>query len=145
MSDITPDIGAIPREGAQGLPLSGAATLAFSPNRFIVADAVEYMAQMPVGVIDLTVTSPPYDNLRDYKGYRFDAEAMLGGLYRVTKNGGVVVWVVGDKINGGRTLSSFEHALIGRRLGFVVRDVMIYRKKNTPFMRKNACTKDNSE
>lgn len=60
-------------------------------------------------------------------------------LYRVTKPGGVVVWVIGDKINGGRTLTSFDHAFAARKAGFVVHDVMIYQK-NTPFMRSNAYT-----
>ena len=110
-------------------------------NRFMIGDASSFMQDvMPKDVVDLTITSPPYDNLRDYNGYNFDAKAMFEGLHRVTKDGGVVVWVVGDKINGGRTLSSFDHAFIGRDAGFVVHDVMIYRKKNTPFMRSNAYT-----
>ena len=110
-------------------------------NCFVVADAVAYMeAHVPDHSIDLTVTSPPYENLRDYKGYRFDVSSMMRSLYRVTKQGGVVVWVVGDKINGGRSLVSFDHAFIGRECGFVIHDVMIYQKKNTPFMRSNAYT-----
>jgi len=109
-------------------------------NRFIVGDAVKIMARMPPGLIDLTITSPPYENLRDYGGYHFDARLMLSALYEVTKNGGVVIWVVGDKINGGRSLVSFEHAQMARNCGFVVHDVMIYQKKNTPFMRANAYT-----
>ena len=115
---------------------------AFSGNRFIVADAVEYMArEMPSEHVDLTVTSPPYDSLRNYNGYDFDARSMLEGLYRVTKKGGIVVWVVGEKIkHGSKSLSSFEHAFIGRDCGFSIHDVMIYRKKNTPFMRSNAYT-----
>ena len=59
------------------------------------------MAKMPDNFIDLTVTSPPYDNLRDYKGYSFPFEEIAKELYRVTKNGGVLVWVVGDAcVNG---------------------------------------------
>ena len=108
---------------------------------FIAADAVSYMQEnLPENIVDLTVTSPPYDNLRDYNGYSFDAMSMLSSLYRVTKPGGVVVWVTGDKINGGRSLTSFEHAIIARDVGFQVHDVMIYQKKNTPFMRSNAYT-----
>ena len=110
-------------------------------NRFIAADSIQYMRDhLPPACIDLTVTSPPYDNLRNYNGYDFDAAAMLKSLYRVTKPGGVVVWVVGERITGGRSLSSFEHAFIGRDCGFAVHDVMIYQKKNTPFMRSNAYT-----
>lgn len=110
-------------------------------NQFFVGNAAEIMDEMPGGMVNLTVTSPPYDNLRDYKGYQFDAKDMLQGLYRVTKPGGVVVWVVGDKIKSGmKSLTSFDHAFIGREVGFNVHDVMIYKKKNTPFMRSNAYT-----
>lgn len=107
---------------------------------FFVSDCVEFMSNMDEGVIDLTVTSPPYDNLRDYKGYSFDFENIAKQLYRVTKPGGIVVWVVGDKINGGRTLTSFRQAIFFQDIGFQMHDVMIYQKKNTPFMRSNAYT-----
>lgn len=103
-------------------------------------DCVEIMRGMSPDSIDLTVTSPPYDDLRDYKGYTFDFQGVASALYRVTKPGGVVVWVVGDKINGGRSLTSFQQGLGFRDAGFTMHDVMIYRKKNTPFMRSNACT-----
>ena len=104
------------------------------------AECAQYMQLMPEGVVDLTVTSPPYDNLRDYKGYEFPFEDIAGGLWRVTAEGGVLVWVVGDRINGGRSLTSFRQALHFQDLGFAVHDVMIYAKKNTPFMRSNAYT-----
>ncbi|MDR0516261.1 MAG: site-specific DNA-methyltransferase, partial [Fibromonadaceae bacterium] len=75
---------------------------------FYVADCVDFMTAMPDECIDLAVTSPPYDNLRDYKGYSFEFEQIADGLFRVIKEGGVLVWVVGDKINGGRSLTSFR-------------------------------------
>ena len=109
-------------------------------NQLYVADCVEFMERMEAESVDLTVTSPPYDDLRDYNGYSFDFEGVAAGLLRVTKPGGVVVWVVGDKINGGRTLSSFRQGIRFQKLGFQMHDVMIYRKKNTPFMRSNAYT-----
>ena len=105
-----------------------------------VAECAEYMQQMPAGVVPLTVTSPPYDDLRNYNGYSFAFEDIAAGLWHVTADGGVVVWVVGDRINGGRTLTSFRQALHFQELGFAVHDVMIYAKKNTPFMRSNAYT-----
>ena len=104
------------------------------------ADCVHYMETMGAGVVDLVVTSPPYDDLRDYTGFDFDCEAVAKGLAKVVKEGGVVVWVVGDRINGGRTLTSFDHAFIFRDAGFTVYDVMIFKKRNTPFMRKRAYT-----
>ena len=107
---------------------------------FHAADCMEFMRGMSDDLVDLTVTSPPYDNLRDYKGYRFDFRPIADELYRITKPGGVVVWVVGDRINGGRTLTSFEQGLYFRDIGFAMHDVMIYQKRNTPFMRSNAYT-----
>jgi len=105
------------------------------------SDCVEFMKSMDENSIDLTVTSPPYDELRDYKGYSFDFENIAKQLFRVTKKGGIVVWVVGDKIKkGNKTLTSFKQALYFQQVGFNVHDVMIYRKKNTPFMRSNAYT-----
>ena len=110
-------------------------------NEIICGDAVEIMKAMPPNSIDLVVTSPPYDELRNYNGYTFNFEGVARGLFRVIKKGGVVVWVVGDKINkGNRSLTSFKQALFFQDIGFNVHDVMIYRKKNTPFMRSNAYT-----
>lgn len=103
-------------------------------------DCVEYMKGMEEGTVDLVVTSPPYDDLRNYKGFKFDCEAVAKGLATVVKKGGVVVWVVGDRINGGRSLTSFEQAFTFRDAGFTVYDVMIFKKRNTPFMRKRAYT-----
>ena len=98
------------------------------------------MEAMDKNTIDLTITSPPYDDLRNYKGYSFDFENIARQLYRVTVMGGVLVWVVGDKIIGGRTLTSFRQGLFFQKIGFSMHDVMIYQKKNTPFMRSNAYT-----
>ena len=109
-------------------------------NEFIVGNSVEELKSWRRPCVDLTVTSPPYDNLRNYNGYSFDAKAMLEAILHVTVDGGVCVWVVGEKIKNGRSLTSFEHAFIGRDVGWTVHDVMIYQKKNTPFMRNNAYT-----
>lgn len=105
------------------------------------ADCVTFMKRCPDNFFDLTITSPPYDNLRDYNGYAFDVNKIAEQLFRTTKKGGVVVWVIGDKIkNGNKSLTSFKHAITFQEVGFNVHDVMIYRKKNTPFMRSNAYT-----
>ncbi len=109
-------------------------------NDIHVADSAKFMKKINDNMIDLTITSPPYDNLRNYNGYNFDFEGIAQQLFRVTKKGGVVVWVVGDKINAGRSLTSFRQALYFQEIGFNMHDVMIYAKKNTPFMRSNAYT-----
>jgi len=100
-------------------------------NQIICGDNVEVMRQMPDNCIDLTVTSPPYDNLRTYNGYSWEFEAVANELYRITKPGGVVVWVVGDAtINGSETGTSFRQALHFMDCGFNLHDTMIYAKKN---------------
>ncbi len=65
-------------------------------NQIICGDCLDVMSGFPDECIDLTLTSPPYDNLRKYQGYTFDFEGIAHELYRITKPGGVVVWVVGD-------------------------------------------------
>ena len=96
-------------------------------------NCIDTMARMDDGVIDLTVTSPPYDNLRTYKGYSFDFESIAKELYRVTKEGGVVVWVVGDAtIKGSETGTSFKQALYFKECGFRLHDTMIYQKSTPP-------------
>lgn len=89
---------------------------------------------VPDESIDLTVTSPPYDRLRTYQGYTFDLVDVVNELYRVTKKGGVIVWVVGDQvIKGSETGTSFRHALTFLKRGFRLHDTMIYQKKGRPF------------
>ncbi len=110
-------------------------------NKVYMGDCVKLMRSINENFIDLTVTSPPYDNLRDYEGYKFDFQNIAKELYRITKSGGIVVWVVGDKVEkGNRTLTCFKQCLFFQEVGFNVHDVMIYRKKNTPFVRSNAYT-----
>lgn len=80
--------------------------------------------------VDLTVTSPPYDNLRTYNGYTFDFETIARELYRVTKPGGVVVWVVSDEtLDGSESGTSFRQALYFKDVcGFNLHDTMIWNK-----------------
>jgi site-specific DNA-methyltransferase (adenine-specific) len=79
--------------------------------------------------IQLTVTSPPYDNLRKYKGFAWDFESLARELYRVTKPGGVVVWIVADAtVNGSETGTSFRQALYFMECGFNLHDTMIWNK-----------------
>jgi len=100
-------------------------------NTIIQGDCLEVMKTISDNTIDLTVTSPPYDNLRDYNGYTFDFENIAKELFRVTKDGGVVVWVVGDAtIKGSETGTSFKQALYFKEIGFNLHDTMIYEKIN---------------
>ena len=94
-------------------------------------DCVECMKQIEDNTIDLTVTSPPYDDLRKYNGYSFDFENTSKELYRITKDGGVVVWIVNDStVKGSESGTSFRQALYFKEVGFNLWDTMIWRKTN---------------
>lgn len=101
-------------------------------NKIHNEDCLATMSRMASGVVDLVLTSPPYDNLRKYEGYSFDFEKVAQELYRVVKNDGVVVWVVGDATHkGSESGTSFRQALYFMELGFKLHDTMIY-EKNSP-------------
>ncbi len=102
-------------------------------NSVIHAKSEEYLKEFPSDSIDLVITSPPYDDLRDYEGnlsWNFDIfKEISSELYRIVKKGGVVVWVVGDKtIKGNKSLTSFRQALHFQELGFNMYDIIIYEK-----------------
>ena len=100
-------------------------------NKIYNENCLDTMAKMPYNFIDLTVTSPPYDGLRTYNGYSFPFEDIAKELYRVTKEGGVVVWIVGDAtVKGSETGTSFKQALFFKEIGFRLHDTMIYYKNN---------------
>ena len=102
-------------------------------------DCLELMNNIPDSSIDLTVTSPPYDNLRTYNGninqWSFEKfQEIAKELYRVTENGGVVVWIVGDGvINGSESGTSFRQALYFKEIGFNIHDTMIWHKDTFSF------------
>jgi DNA modification methylase len=97
-------------------------------------NCISVMKQFDDNYIDLTVTSPPYDNLRKYEGISWNEniwKSVIEELYRITKLGGVVVWVVGDStIKGSETGTSFKQALFAKDCGFNLHDTMIYAKHN---------------
>lgn len=103
--------------------------------KLIQGDCLEIMPEIESGSVDLTVTSPPYDNLRNYNNSLVWCEhiwkPVIKELYRVTKKGGVVVWVAGDAtIKGSESGTSFKQALHFKEIGFNLHDTMIYHKPN---------------
>lgn len=107
-------------------------------NKIYCENCLDTMKRMSDNFVDLTVTSPPYDNLRDYKGYSFDFESIAKELFRITKEGGVVVWVVGDStVGGSESGTSFRQALFFKECGFRLHDTMIYQKNSYPFPPRN--------
>lgn len=120
--------------------------MAIELNRIYNENCLETMGRMPDDFIDLTITSPPYDNLRKYNGYTFEFEPIAKELFRVTKKGGVVVWVVGDAtINGSETGSSFRQALFFKECGFNLHDTMIWHKPNAFNFGSNKCYRQSFE
>jgi site-specific DNA-methyltransferase (adenine-specific) len=81
---------------------------------------------------------PAHNNLRNYKGRSFEFERITEDLFKAVKEGGVVVWVVGDKINGGGSPAGFRQGIYFQEIGFNTQDAMIYDKKNTLFTRFSA-------
>jgi len=94
-------------------------------------NCLDTMAKMPNEYIDFVITSPPYDDLRNYNGYSFDFENVAKALKRVLKKGGMIIWIVGDKTDkGSETLTSFKQALFFKKIGLRIHDTMIYYKNN---------------
>lgn len=103
-------------------------------NRIYNIDCLQGLKLLADNSIDLTVTSPPYDDLRNYKGYSFDFENIAKELYRVTKTGGILVWIVGDATSkGSESGTSFRQALYFKECGFNLHDTMIYEKNSSSF------------
>ena len=99
-------------------------------GKIYTEDCLVTMGKMPDAFIDLTITSPPYDDMRSYDGNNIvQFQKIAAELYRVTKLGGVAVWVIGDQtIKGNESGTSFEHALYFKEVGFSLFDTMIYLK-----------------
>ena len=96
-------------------------------NKVICTDCVNGMRDLPDNCIPLTVTSPPYDGLRKYGRHDFDFRAIAQELWRVTKPGGVVAWVVQDAIvNGSETGTSARQKLFFQKLGFRIYQSMVF-------------------
>ena len=107
-------------------------------NEINQGNCLDHMSHMPDDLIDCIITSPPYDNLRDYEGYDFNFEAIAKELYRVLKPGRILVWVVQDGIKDwSRSGTSFRQALHFMELGFKLVETMFYVKNGTLSTRHN--------
>ena len=108
-------------------------------GKIMLGNNIDHMSLMRDGMIDLIVTSPPYDDEREYDGYEFDFHKTANAAYRVLREKGVMIWNVGDKVkdmkfecgsvNNTDSLTSFRQAIYLQEIGFSVR-VMIFRKQN---------------
>ncbi|MFA5024087.1 MAG: site-specific DNA-methyltransferase [Patescibacteria group bacterium] len=107
-------------------------------NKVICGDCCDIMNnQMDADSVDLIITSPPYDSMRDYDGFTFDYKATAKSMYRVMKPGACCVWVVSDQtIDGSESGTSFEQALFFKSIGFNIHDTMIMEKNTTSWPAK---------
>ena len=102
-----------------------------SNNKIVVGDCCKVLSKYLDDSIDMIITSPPYDSLRNYEGYSFNFEKIATELYRVLKKGRVIVWVVNDAtVNRTETGTSFRQALFFKEIGLNLHDTMIFKKKN---------------
>ena len=102
-------------------------------NEIICGDCVDVLKKMKPDSVDLTVTSPPYDEIRDYGGYEFNFEEISRQLYHVTKPGGWVIWIVADQTKDyNESGTSFRQALHFQSLGFLLNDTIIYQRQARP-------------
>lgn len=126
------------------IPMSDAGQQAYTPmqcyvpcglelNKIYNESNLDTMKRMPDNFVDLTVTSPPYDGLRDYNGFSFQFEDTAKELFRISKQGGVLVWIVADgTVNGSRTGTSFKQALYFMEIGFNLHQRLFYEKAGPP-------------
>lgn len=112
----------------------------------MLGDNINLLASVQSETVDLTVTSPPYDDLRTYTGFSFDFEGLAKELFRVTKPGGVVVWNVADATkNGSESGTSFRQVLYFMQIGFNLHDTMIWEKTGSGALGSNLCYAQNFE
>ena len=143
---IRPPLEELKNEMSENGPVNGPVNGSESYlNKIICDDSANALRGLPSNLVDLTVTSPPYDDIRDYLGYTFTEstlQTIITELFRVTKPGGIVVWVVGDAtVNGGESGSSFRQALKFMEAGFKLHDTMIYEKNTSAFPAKRTGTR----
>ena len=105
-----------------------------SENTIVTGDCLEVMKDWPDNCVDLILTSPPYDSLREYKGFSFEFEGIAKRLFVVLKTGGIMVWIVKDgTVNGSESGTSFRQALYFKEIGFNLYDTMIYAKNGVNY------------
>ena len=115
-------------------------------NKIYCMDNVQGMQLMDEESVDLVVTSPPYDNLRNYNGFSFDFENVANALLRIVKMGGVIVWIVSDQTKDySESGTSFRQALYFKEIGFNLFDTMIWCKDGGGAVGSNLCYTQNFE
>tara|TARA_B100000927_G_C16366737_1_gene429754 strand:- start:46 stop:888 length:843 start_codon:yes stop_codon:yes gene_type:complete len=102
-------------------------------NQIICEDNITYLKSLPDECIDFVVTSPPYDGLRDYNGYKLDLHGLGVELLRVLKDGGICVMVIQDSTKDfAKSLTSFRTIVDWcDNIGFRLFECNIYNRQGT--------------
>jgi site-specific DNA-methyltransferase (adenine-specific) len=110
-------------------------------DRIICGDAKQVLRTLPDGIVDLTVTSPPYFLHRDYgvngqlgreatvHDYVRHIRGVLKELLRVTAETGACFFVIGDTYRQQKLLLvPHRIAIAADQLGWTVRNDLIWSK-----------------
>ena len=116
-----------------------------------LGDARRLVWELPSESLDVTLTSPPYHELKDYGvegqigyGQKYeteyvpDLEGVFKGIYNATKDTGTL-WLVADtfKQNGRLVPLPFDLARVLVGIGWILQDIIIWNKgKTLPWSRK---------
>jgi DNA modification methylase len=84
----------------------------FVINKTHCAESSVALKKLPDNCIDIVVTSPPYDRIRDYNGFECNLHNIGEQLSRVLKDGGIIVMVIQDQTKDfGKSLTTFRTIL----------------------------------
>ena len=102
-------------------------------NKIICEDNITYLKTLPDECIDFVITSPPYDELRDYNGYKLDLHGLGIELLRVLKDGAICVMVIQDSTKDfAKSLTSFRTIVDWcDNIGFRLFECNIYNRQGT--------------
>ena len=102
-------------------------------NKIYNMDCLEGMKLIPDNSIDLIVTSPPYDEIRDYKGFSLDLHNVGKEISRILKDGGMCVMVIQDQTKDGRkSLTSFKTIVDWCKTELDLWECCIYQRSGVP-------------
>lgn len=97
-------------------------------------DCIEGMKLLPDNSIDLVVTSPPYDEIRDYKGFKLDLHNVGIEISRILKDGGICVMVIQDQTKDGRKSGTSFRTIVDwdTNTDLDIWECCIYQRRATP-------------
>lgn len=106
-----------------------------STGQIILGDCLEVLQGAAEESVSLTVFSPPYDGIRDYKqNWSLDYHQLGASLFRVTQDGGAACVVIGDGTRDfAKSLTTFRWAVDWcDRVGWRLFECCIYSRHGNP-------------